>query len=90
MWPNWTNRLTPDDQSVTRSNLRDLARYANPAMLSGLGLGLGLPIGFRESRLHPKEAALLLSENLVSERHGWMVERFNPRGSSEQGEFNRS
>jgi hypothetical protein len=79
-WPDWRAILDPNDPDASRRSLSDLARFANPAMVEGLGLGLGRSEhGGQESNF--VEMAWLLADNLDNKKRlSWTVDAFNPTG----------
>jgi hypothetical protein len=80
-WQDWRATLDPKDYGATEQSLLDLARYTNPAMVEGWGLGMS------RSGLDPRDSNFIemgwwLAGKLDDEgrRLSWTVDAFNPSG----------
>lgn len=85
-WGDWLNALNPNDEAATEESLRNLARYANPATLSQLGvtLGAGRDRSGLLSMATPLEVAIELAIRLRGNKPSYTIEPYRPLGSDGQ------
>jgi hypothetical protein len=76
IWPDWVL-----DPIYYEDSLQNLARYANPLQLRGLGLGLGTLDDNNSDRSNPLVQVRQLVERLTQRELGYTVEPFNPRSA---------
>lgn len=84
-WPDWEVKLDRADRPATERALRNLARYANPALVDGLGLGRGgaSPVT-RGVRYNSLSRLRDLADGLIGLRIAWTTDPFNPRSGHSQ------
>lgn len=78
-WPDWTFR--DDYEEEAEWSMRELARYANPAQVRRLGIGLGSAVlggGQPDKENEHAAKAQRLAEDFSKQDIGYTVEAFNP------------